>query len=582
MSQDLSYLDVDDDDFVSREHSYDSDEELYDDTTQLLTGQMGSLSLGSRGNSRPAPSSASSRQASRSSASRRTDEDVMEALTRAQLKYVDMQEQLRQSEQDRQKLSDNLRMAKRRGGKGRSKEPAEDNDPATALVNLRVKKVQDVARPIVDAASRYDSTDTQETAHKAEMWDVLAANPDVKPVLGIAEWLPTKFREAVLEEKSKFVHAAMGNISDIFGSLGLSSDTLGRAASRKACEVLQALGPKNARDYYCNALYPDDRPGQIAWLFRTNRIVFVIKSGILGRGSIKGSTNTLTKAHLWGITTVTPGLIAFAAVVLIYLISGDDSFAVANTLKATSYNYQSLFDRYVKLLITSPRTTEPLLQWMNREVFGKDSAGLSDTDLAEPDEDIDAHNEEVEAMFGEVNIEPLSRGPSPPPAAAPRRASRGPSPPPAAAPRRASRALPSPPADPVPAPPRSQSLAPPAPRSVSTRVRSPSSSAPPRDTEPVGGVVRPAAPRILPPSGAPSPVAPAFPPAPPGLGPPPQAAGSNTQRTSVIVAGVGSLDQRPLATNERKRGKKNTATHPTDAAEVQEPIVTRRSTRHKP
>ncbi|KAI0695482.1 hypothetical protein BC835DRAFT_1414872 [Cytidiella melzeri] len=606
MSQALSYLSYegggDDND------NDQSDGEVYDDG--LPTGQMRAMNLDSRGNSHSS-SVSMLRRALRPGVPPTIGVDAMQALTQAEIQIAEVNERLKQSEQERRELADALRLTKRRG-KGRSRPQEDNNDPEAVLLRLRQRKVQECAqkyavlyrpwaskltcdtlsvhRPVVDEARRYDSTESQEKAHQAEMWDVLAANPDVKPILGLANWLHGAFREAVHKEKSKFVHAAVVNVVDIFSSLGVNSESVGTAAARKACEALQAIGPQNANHFYPDILFPDDRPGQLAWLFKTKRIVYVIKSGILGIGSIKGNSNTLAKAHKWGITTVTPGLIAFAATVLIYLVSGDDSFTVASSTKSVTYDYQSLFDRYVKLLHTKSRGTELLIVWMNKEVFGKDNANIPDTGPAAPNDDINAQNMEIEAMFGDVGIETASRSPSP---SSPTIADQ-PLPPQVPSPLLAAPAAPARPRPhslapaarlpslaPGHAAPRSVSMQPALylPRSVSSRAREPDAlpstprEAPP--AEPVGRVVHPGAPAV--PLRSSSDV-PAVLLAPPGLGPP---------RGSLAISDGVELMNESLPTDkpatQQKRGKKaTTIARATGAAAGEEHIVTRRSTRKKP
>ncbi|KAI0682140.1 hypothetical protein BC835DRAFT_1521308 [Cytidiella melzeri] len=146
-----------------------------------------------------------------------------------------------------------------------------------------------VMHPEVDEKAQYRNEQSQEKAHLADMWDVLAANPDVKPILGLAGWLPGTFCEMVSAEKCKFVHAAVGNIVDIFGSLGLTSNKLGTPAAQKTCNTLQAMGPQHHNNHYCLLLFPDEHPGDILWLFWTKRIVFVIKSSILAAPPLAAS-----------------------------------------------------------------------------------------------------------------------------------------------------------------------------------------------------------------------------------------------------------------------------------------------------
>ncbi|KAI0691220.1 hypothetical protein BC835DRAFT_1307563 [Cytidiella melzeri] len=55
---------------------------------------------------------------------------------------------------------------------------------------------------LLNVKDRFRDKQTQEKTHLAEMWDILAANPIVKPLLGSAEWLPKKFHAMVQDKKS--------------------------------------------------------------------------------------------------------------------------------------------------------------------------------------------------------------------------------------------------------------------------------------------------------------------------------------------------------------------------------------------
>ncbi|KAI0683946.1 hypothetical protein BC835DRAFT_1310788 [Cytidiella melzeri] len=322
MSQDLSYMTL-----PSDEDPYDQtdpDDERFDDALNPATTQLCLLRIGSRG--RDGPSSASSHRAQPQGARSATvNMELAEALYQTQDDYAALRERLMQSEQEKQALSDKLyQVSRRRKGQALMEEQTEP-----PLLKLQERKVAECGKkyalihrpwaskdtcnqlgeecPLVDLLNvkdRFRDKQTQEKAHLAEMWDILAANPI--------------FHAMVQDEKSKFVAAASTNIVDIFGSLGISRESLVTGVARKNCAALQDLGPQGPNDLYCPALFADSHPTDHQWLFRTKRIVVVIQSGILGKGSPRGpkATNTLSKAYQWGIKEVTPGLIAFAAVVV--------------------------------------------------------------------------------------------------------------------------------------------------------------------------------------------------------------------------------------------------------------------------
>ncbi|KAI0086725.1 hypothetical protein BDY19DRAFT_342966 [Irpex rosettiformis] len=80
-----------------------------------------------------------------------------------------------------------------------------------------------------------------------------------------------------------------------------------------------------------------------------------------------------SRAGKWRLKEVTPGLIAFAATTLVYLISGDSQFVTKNDHKnTTTYDYMAFFQKYEALLIRTRElpNTKMLFQWLNHEIFG--------------------------------------------------------------------------------------------------------------------------------------------------------------------------------------------------------------------
>ncbi|KAI0686369.1 hypothetical protein BC835DRAFT_1420467 [Cytidiella melzeri] len=616
MSQALSYLTVPTDDAFDYDELTDPDEERFDDALNPTIAQLSSMDLSARGRDGRHSSASSRGGRSRNVTPAAVNANIAQELYQVQDEYADLRTRYEQSEQERQALSDRLQQATRRG----KKKPSMEEQSGDSSLMQQERKVSECGkkyallhrpwaskencaklseeRPLVnldDTKRRFRDMRTQEDAHLAEMWDILAADPVVKPLLGNALWLHKKFREMVHDEKSKFVHAANTNIVEIFGSLGIDRESLGTPGARKNCTALQALGPKGPNDYYCDVLYPEGHEREINWLFRTRRIVVVIQSGILGQGSPRGAqaTNTLSKAHQWGIKEVTPGLIAFAAVVLVYLISGDNTFSPKNSTLKVTYDYPLFFDRFVWLMITKRDTpgTQELFQWMNHQVFGTERSGVSaDSGDEALDGDIEVLNNEIEAMFGLAGTDPIARSSSPQFVAAPRPPARGSSTQPLAAAVRPSSRSPSPMHDaPRAAPSRAPSLtrtlsrlapsqAPPTARSASRPASNRSSSAA-SPTWPVHEA------EYTPISRGPSPAANDAPLVLPSLFVQPQGVGAGIQLSSAnarMSAGIESQDQSlpPAAPAPKpKRSKKNAATVGT---EQQQPIAGGRVLRNRP
>ncbi|KAI0700323.1 hypothetical protein BC835DRAFT_1304173 [Cytidiella melzeri] len=639
MSQALSYLTVPTNNAFDYDELTDPDEERFDDALNPTITQLSSMDLSARGRDGRHSSASSRGGRSRNVTPAAVNANIAQELYQVQNEYADLRTRYEQSEQERQALSDRLQQATRRG----KKKPSMEEQSGNSSLMQQERKVSECGkkyallhrpwaskencaklseeRPLVnldDTKRRFRDMRTQEDAHLAEMWDILAADPIVKPLLGNALWLHKKFREMVHDEKSKFVHTANTNIVEIFGSLGIDRESLGTPGARKNCAALQALGPKGPNDYYCDVLYPEGHEREINWLFRTRRIVVVIQSGILGQGSPRGAqaTNTLSKAHQWGIKEVTPGLIAFAAVVLVYLISGDNTFSPKNSTLKVTYDYPLFFYRFVWLMITKRDTpgTQELFQWMNHQVFGTERSGMSaDSGDEALDGDIEALNNEIEAMFGLAGTDPIARSSSPQLVAAPRPPARGSSTQSLAAAVRPSSRSPSPMHDaPRAAPSRAPSLthtlsrlapsqAPPTARSASRPASNRSSSGtlyPPHAAtsraRPLASLTdhsRAASPtwpvheaEYTPISRGPSPAANDAPLVLPSLFVQPQGVGAGIQLSSAnarMSAGIESQDQSlpPAAPAPKpKRSKKNAATVGT---EQQQPIAGGRVLRNR-
>ncbi|KAI0705807.1 hypothetical protein BC835DRAFT_1409871 [Cytidiella melzeri] len=136
----------------------------------------------------------------------------------------------------------------------------------------------------------------------------------------------------------------------------------------------------------------------------------------------------LSKVHQWGIKEVMPGLIAFAAVVLVHLISGDNTSLPENSTMKVIYNYLLFFDCSVWLMITKRNApgTQELFQWMNHQVFGTERSGVSTNSGDEAlDGNIKVLNYEIEAIFDLAGTDPIARSFLPQLVAAPRPPARG-------------------------------------------------------------------------------------------------------------------------------------------------------------
>ncbi|KAI0347904.1 hypothetical protein BDW22DRAFT_30555 [Trametopsis cervina] len=184
-------------------------------------------------------------------------------------------------------------------------------------MQTQVRNVQYIGERLTSAANYAAQAADPVLAHQAEAWDYFAPDSELVALLGTHADLLAGFMHGT-QDRSKFVHAATSNVHYIFADLNLPNTSLDSAADRKACAELQRLLPRTPNKAFCDVLFPPDHIDDGAWLFKSKRILVIIQCGIFGKNAPKGksATNRLSKAYKWGLTSVTPALIALAATVI--------------------------------------------------------------------------------------------------------------------------------------------------------------------------------------------------------------------------------------------------------------------------
>ncbi|KAI0084276.1 hypothetical protein BDY19DRAFT_997873 [Irpex rosettiformis] len=278
----------------------------------------------------------------------------------------------------------------------------------------------------LDFHQRYHDDESEELALIAEAWGIIGAEPVLLPGLrsGLDPELIEKFSTAVSYEKSKFVNASTQNIHLIFEDLQLPLSTFKTLQARRNYAALRALGPEDADDVYCRVLFPLrlrsspslEEAGHL--LFRSERIIMVLQGALFGVSAVGSNTTRRAgnvKANIWRVKEATPGMIAFAATVLVFLTSGDEYFKPPDKGVPVTWDYARFFETYLKMLIKNLHSAvvQELFRWINKEVFGH--AGGSDFQSAEssqPDTHTAVRNRAIAAAFGSA---PSSTDPTPSP-----------------------------------------------------------------------------------------------------------------------------------------------------------------------
>lgn len=172
-------------------------------------------------------------------------------------------------------------------------------------------------------------------------------------------------------DRAKFVHiASVANVEYIFADLNLPKSSLSSPSERKACPELQRLLPRTSNEAICDVLFEPGHVDEGGWLFKSRRILVVsaaltctgidhilspnlqiLLGGLFGQNAPRGrsATNTLSRAYIWQLKTVTPPLIALAATVVGYFLFSNTSSSshICRSLSTLPQGIPLLFRRAI-------------------------------------------------------------------------------------------------------------------------------------------------------------------------------------------------------------------------------------------
>ncbi|KAH9024193.1 hypothetical protein EDB85DRAFT_277946 [Lactarius pseudohatsudake] len=144
------------------------------------------------------------------------------------------------------------------------------------------------------------------------------------------------------------------------------------------------------------------------------RITLHGPSSINSTGEATSSKKRASKSVLWGVNTATPGMIAFAATLLMYACSPDDIFSDKSRGRS-GIVWKERFTLYKRAIICSPEDyRKDLLDWYNEKLFGTVPASGTSSSSHAPELGIDVVNGLV-ARLRQVNFTDLSEPSAPPP-----------------------------------------------------------------------------------------------------------------------------------------------------------------------
>ncbi|KAK7682342.1 hypothetical protein QCA50_014547 [Cerrena zonata] len=254
-------------------------------------------------------------------------------------------------------------------------------------------------RPAIDYHSehRYVSDAANKQAARAELFDHIP--PHMHKLMGYSAFADT-FRVAIQTQRANVVHSARGIAHLLFPNVpaDLLNLTKGRERLRHP-EVCRLLGYNPTRKKYQALppiLYPSGQETHQSLVFRSpallqlGRMILFRQSSLTQTATFRPHPNSTGKK--WSIVEVSPGYIAFVAIVLIYLLSPDANFQERGAESQIAYH--ALFDRYKKVIISSIQGSRgrSLFKLWNEYVFGSATPITTDNspnERAELDDEFD-------------------------------------------------------------------------------------------------------------------------------------------------------------------------------------------------
>ncbi|KAG1787064.1 uncharacterized protein HD556DRAFT_1449118 [Suillus plorans] len=131
-----------------------------------------------------------------------------------------------------------------------------------------------------------------------------------------------------------------------------------------ACRTL-LLNPQGAYTKFAPVLFPHPDRVSREDFFKTSKLVYILKASLFGRSSLAANAppTPKTKAKIWELRAITPGLIAAAAIVAIFILSGDKEL-----VEIEYHNY------YRQTLMTGGAWADSIYTFFNNSLFATSSS----------------------------------------------------------------------------------------------------------------------------------------------------------------------------------------------------------------
>ncbi|EUC54783.1 hypothetical protein RSOL_073550, partial [Rhizoctonia solani AG-3 Rhs1AP] len=214
----------------------------------------------------------------------------------------------------------------------------------------------------------------------------------------LEDWFQQEIHEGARKGRSAIVHSVQAMCDRIFGIAHEDfEDRLRRPNLPRVIDLRNFL--------HLNEKNEDGSP-DLSQFFRDVTIVRVLRLMLYGKSAIntgkRSSKARKCYSKLWHITRITPSLLAFAATIIHFVLSGDPYFEEGSG----SINYSAWFHARLRLLEAvydhHRNAYNSLMKYYNKEVLGINNQGVEVDDHGDvqgtPDEDVGMDVDDLEFL----------------------------------------------------------------------------------------------------------------------------------------------------------------------------------------
>ncbi|KAG1735251.1 hypothetical protein EDD22DRAFT_787730, partial [Suillus occidentalis] len=271
--------------------------------------------------------------------------------------------------------------------------------PSSELLN---KKLLESPTPF-DSSERYTTEATQESAFLDELYRHF---PESVHKVMETSYFSDLVLKCIPDARANEIKKLRGVAGDVFH---LPSKYFTNINFERATipEIQQLLGVTSATDLAYKIFPPVLFPGlkddkSLKTVFGNWELLArILKASLRGITSLQGSSGSgaHTNSLKWSVRQVTPGSIAWAAVIAIFLISPDTEFSSTGIGKKSNINYKNLFFHYKKILVTKWTTKRiaAIVTNINKYIFNA-VKNPAHTHHAEQEDHTDAINRALAAL----------------------------------------------------------------------------------------------------------------------------------------------------------------------------------------